>query len=309
LEGSLIFSAETGRRFTCHTICASQLHAGHDVWSVVHERPGLSPAIICGSLRISQQKRLASPFARRSLFQLRPGSIVTAEVKSGVRIVRVLLTDINLFESRNVQNAVLEAADQERSIVLDLSAVQLLDSSALIMLLKIAEFFQARGGELTIYGVRQGIREAMSATYVDHLVEIVSSEADAIARCTQPGYGGAIVKRIHNALIFRGESRYNVIPLDQISHLSANGRTTTIHTLDKSFTASRLLKDMKARLPDSFLRIHRGFVVNARHVRALQYAMGGTYQVTLGDRSGTVLPVGRVYASALKAALQKLGTP
>lgn len=226
-----------------------------------------------------------------------------------MRIVRVLLADINLFESRNVQNAVLEAAGEERSIVLDLSAVELLDSSALVMLLKIAELFQSRGGELTVYGVRQGIREAMAATYVDHLVEIVSTEADAIARCLEPGYGGAVVKRIHNALIFRGESRYNVIPLDQISHLSANGRVTAIHTLDKSYTASRLLKDMKARLPDWFLRVHRGFVVNTRHVRSLQYTAGGTCQVTLGDRLSTSLPVGRVYAPALKAALEKLGSP
>jgi len=224
-----------------------------------------------------------------------------------VRVVRVLARGVNLFESRNIQNAVLAASGEARSIVLDLSAVESMDSSALVMLLKIAEFFQNRAGEVVVFGVRRPIREAMAVTYVDHLIEIVASEADAIERVQEPDAAGTVVKRLHNALIFRGETRYNVIPLEEISHLAASGRTTIIHCREKTVTAKRLLKDMEARLPDTFLRVHKGFVVNTRFVRGLQYIMGGMYQVTLCDAGSTELPVGRVYAPALKAVLARLG--
>ncbi len=129
----------------------------------------------------------------------------------------------------------------------------------------------------------------------------------SIERVQEPEAAGTVVKRLHNALIFRGETRYDVIPLEEISHLAASGRTTIIHCREKTVTAKRLLKDMEARLPDTFLRVHKGFVVNTRFVRGLQYIMGGMYQITLCEPRATELPVGRVYAPAVKACLARLG--
>jgi hypothetical protein len=60
-----------------------------------------------------------------------------------------------------------------------------MDSSALILFLKLSENLNLRGGFLILFGIRDSIKSLMTLTYLDHIVEIVATEADAIEIGTQ----------------------------------------------------------------------------------------------------------------------------
>jgi len=54
-------------------------------------------------------------------------------------------------------------------------------------------------------------------------------------------------------------------------------------------------------LPPDFVRCHRSYLVNLRHVRTLHAGSGSRYWLILND--GTELPVGRAHVAALRGEL------
>lgn len=100
-----------------------------------------------------------------------------------------------------------------------------------------------------------------------------------------------------------GDSHY-LIPFAEIIYLSSSGKSTAIHTTDRDFETARLIKDLEARLPQNFLRIHKQFVLNLDFALSLRYRTGGGYTVLLRDSDETTLPAGRQYAQRLKQVFQ-----
>jgi len=227
------------------------------------------------------------------------------EEKNGLKIVRLKLDTISLFESRNLQNAIESLTADDRVLALDLSSVEYMDSSALILFLKLSENLNLKGGFLILFGIREAVQSMMTMTYLDHIVELVKNEDEALKFA-----GSAALERrefianLRQAVIFRGESRYHVIPYADITHLSSHGRSTTVHTSGGSYKTNKLLKDMESRLTSKvFLRIHKSYVVNMNYVSGMQYSVGGMYTLFLKDQAATSLPVGRIFVPRLKAAL------
>ena len=230
------------------------------------------------------------------------------ENKDGLTIVRFHVGNVSLFESRSLQSSIEKSTEDERVLALDLSSVEHMDSSALILFLKLSENLNLRGGFLILFGIRDSIKSLMTLTYLDHIVEIVATEADAIEIGTQTKNPREFVTSLNQALIFRGESRYHFIPYSEITHLESDGRATTVHTLKENYRTNKLLKDMETRIVSSiFLRIHKSYVVNMNYVNGMQYSVGGMYSIFLRDQANTSLPVGRMYVQRIKALLG-LGT-
>lgn len=118
---------------------------------------------------------------------------------------------------------------------------------------------------------------AFEASALDYLVKPV--EPERLARTVE-----RLVAREPNAareaapfvplrwvfLETAGESEF--VELASITHVSADLRGSRVHTLDgRSLSATRTLADWEKRLPSAdFLRVHRGAIVNLRHVERVE---------------------------------------
>jgi DNA-binding LytR/AlgR family response regulator len=61
------------------------------------------------------------------------------------------------------------------------------------------------------------------------------------------------------------------------------------------------LKELEARLPThTFVRVHRGFIVNLDHVVEVVPWFSGTYIIRMNDTDDTEIPMSRRYAASLK---------
>ncbi|WP_411823830.1 LytR/AlgR family response regulator transcription factor [Leptospira sp. 'Mane'] len=105
-------------------------------------------------------------------------------------------------------------------------------------------------------------------------------------------------------LTFTSESATHLLSYKDIHFISANNKSSIIHTNDKDYETPKLLKDLEEKLPSKlFLRIHKGYIVNIKYITNLRYDKGGAYLLQLKNEDETVLPVGRAFAGQLKETL------
>jgi two-component system response regulator AlgR len=71
------------------------------------------------------------------------------------------------------------------------------------------------------------------------------------------------------------------IPVDDVRALSSEDKCTVVHATEARALADATLKDLEARHPDYFLRVHRSALVNRRHVRSLFRDPDGVERVSL----------------------------
>ncbi len=100
-----------------------------------------------------------------------------------------------------------------------------------------------------------------------------------------------------------------LVPVSELSFVRAEGHYAELNLPDanspnewKTFLHSKSIDKISAILPESFLRVHRSYLVNMNRVKELKVAAGGRYLLEL--LSGHSIPVGRTRYKELK---QKLG--
>ncbi len=89
-------------------------------------------------------------------------------------------------------------------------------------------------------------------------------------------------------------------PPDKIVYCSSSGSQTIIHTVKRDFALNVKFKSIEETLPETFLRIHKQYIVNFRYISRLTHVMSGHYKLLLDDEDDTELPVGRNYIASLK---------
>ncbi len=100
----------------------------------------------------------------------------------------------------------------------------------------------------------------------------------------------------------KGQGIVLLDPADAV-YLQADGHYTTVHTGDGAFFCGLPLSELEARLdPRSFVRTHRGYIVNLRHARAVERQDGRAAFVMAAPGAPRV-PVSRNRADALKKRL------
>ena len=113
---------------------------------------------------------------------------------------------------------------------------------------------------------------------------------------------GQTAKRL---LLHLGPGERQAIEGDEVYFVEAKGDDTEVRT-----RGARVLKDVRpmgvlaaAFLRHGFVRIHRDYLVNPRHVRRVRRrAQGDDWEVTLDAPVNAVLPVSRSGLAALWAA-------
>ncbi|MCW7753465.1 LytTR family DNA-binding domain-containing protein [Desulfobotulus sp. H1] len=98
------------------------------------------------------------------------------------------------------------------------------------------------------------------------------------------------------SLAFRSDRQNYLVALRDILYLSSAGKRTRIHTDTEIFETPELLKSVAGRLPpESFLRVHRQFVVHRRWVRRLKRDGEKRFVLILDTTNPAMVPVGRYY--------------
>jgi two-component system LytT family response regulator len=104
-------------------------------------------------------------------------------------------------------------------------------------------------------------------------------------------------------LVVRGSDRVQLLPVDQVSWIEADGMYVKLHTRDGAALLHRaLLGALDQTLdPRRFVRIHRSAIVNIDVVVELRQDAHGDYVAVLRDR--TEIRVGRSFRARLQARL------
>ncbi|MGN0071185.1 MAG: LytTR family transcriptional regulator DNA-binding domain-containing protein [Atopobiaceae bacterium] len=104
----------------------------------------------------------------------------------------------------------------------------------------------------------------------------------------QEGTTGAVAVRLHphsHPLVMRDSSGVaHFLDADSVIYLEAERQYTMVHTTEGIFRLAKVLGKVASELPPTFLRVHRGFVINVAHVREIH-----TRQIILDE--GTAIPM------------------
>ncbi len=93
-----------------------------------------------------------------------------------------------------------------------------------------------------------------------------------------------------------------LVTLADVLWIRADGDYSALRLLDgRSELHDKPLASLSAVLPPDFVRCHRSYLVNLRHVRTLHAGSGSRYWLTLAN--GTELPVGRAHVAGLRQQL------
>jgi hypothetical protein len=92
-------------------------------------------------------------------------------------------------------------------------------------------------------------------------------------------------------------NRKNVkILFDEIIYIESLADYIKVNTVSEQIVSKEKISNLAARLPETFLRIHRSFIVNKERIKNYSYA-----EVFVGDIS---LNIGRSYRNKVKEALK-----
>lgn len=95
----------------------------------------------------------------------------------------------------------------------------------------------------------------------------------------------------------------SLIDVGEVACLVAQGHYAEARTLTFSAFCPRPLADLERRLdPGAFLRVHRRYLVNIRHVRAASRE-DGAWHLVMADAAGTRVPVSRARVAEIRRRL------
>lgn len=99
-----------------------------------------------------------------------------------------------------------------------------------------------------------------------------------------------------------------LIERDEVRYVEAEGDYVRFHTYADSYLVRRPLASVASEwAPHGFVRIHRSYVVNLRHVAEISPFFNQTLMVKMKDAAGSRLPVSRRQARELRDRLRLRG--
>ncbi|GAB3338634.1 response regulator transcription factor LtdR [Marivirga atlantica] len=104
----------------------------------------------------------------------------------------------------------------------------------------------------------------------------------------------------NNPFIYlKGTNDFEKVHVDDVLFLQAQGSYTVFFTSNKTYTLTSNLTHSKEKIEHpSFLRIHRSYVVNTKHISAVK-----NDSLLIANQT---LPIGRSYKNDIKHKLQKI---
>ncbi len=131
------------------------------------------------------------------------------------------------------------------------------------------------------------------------LERLAMADRDA-ARATGSDHSAWTDSRL--AVVHRGQTL--LLPVDEIRVGEVSGDRVALITADGRYMARLRLQDLEERLSrQGFLRVHRHYLVNLRHVTAVESFFNNTFLLRLDGIPGLAVPVSRRHGQQLRTAL------
>lgn len=108
-------------------------------------------------------------------------------------------------------------------------------------------------------------------------------------------------KEKKHSITVKENDRIIVVNTKDILYIGTENRQAYVQTLEKRYLTDTLLYKMKEKLGDSFIQVHRGYIVNIKQIAALEPWFNRTYLIVLKD--GSKISVSRSYVKAIKQVL------
>jgi two-component system, LytTR family, response regulator len=91
-----------------------------------------------------------------------------------------------------------------------------------------------------------------------------------------------------------------LVPLDEIVYMEAKERFVFLHTLDsKEHLIDLPLKTLEEKLPGSFIRVHRSFIINKNQILEIHKYFDGKYVIKMKDRNSTKIISGANFTKTI----------
>lgn len=154
------------------------------------------------------------------------------------------------------------------------------------------KYFPADSGVQVIFvsGHIEYCTKVYEANHIYFLVKpVVQSDfAAAIAKAT-----GIVEATKRQQFSISSGGKIITIPTSSIEYIESNRRKVCVHSYGGNYEAYAALDDIACKLPDSFLRCRKSFVVNMAYIVHMN---GGSLEL----RSGAVIPVSQSRRKATK---------
>ena len=139
-------------------------------------------------------------------------------------------------------------------------------------------------------------------TVIMYLVVLVEGLILAVRKLKEKGLAiEALQEKLHvsnqKELVIRSNRKQVLLSLEDIMYIESRGDYVEVHTVGDSHLTKEKISSLDERLPDDFIRIHRSFVVNKRHV-------SGFNKEEVVVRNHTI-PIGRKYKKSAEEQLQR----
>ena len=90
------------------------------------------------------------------------------------------------------------------------------------------------------------------------------------------------------------------IKLDTVAYFEADANYVMIYSENGSYVSEQSLLNLEKKLPDNFLRVHRGIIINTNYVKEVQKYFNSRFVVTLKTKKKTTITTGRSYNEQIK---------
>lgn len=105
---------------------------------------------------------------------------------------------------------------------------------------------------------------------------------------------------LKDSLFIKDKQVLMKVLISEISHIEADDKYCVIHTQDKRFTIRIALKDLLQKLPPTFIRVHRSFVIDYTRISKIEIK---DFLVYIDE---TAVPIGVSYMDPLVSQLKKI---
>lgn len=104
------------------------------------------------------------------------------------------------------------------------------------------------------------------------------------------------------ALPIKTGDRINLVRYESIAYLEAQDKYVCVFTVDgHKFLTDQSLTVLAEKLPASFCRIHRSYIINKDKIREMHRHFSGRYLFVMDDKLATRITSGRTYQDIFKA--------
>lgn len=111
------------------------------------------------------------------------------------------------------------------------------------------------------------------------------------------------VKKMTSITIKKGD-KILFEKLENVSHFEAEDKYVFVHTEKGKEIIEQSLTKLKDKLPEYFIQIHRGYIINTNFIQDFQKYFNSRYLITLKNTQRTKITSGRSYKESLKSWME-----